>query len=102
MAIHVTNWNLELGEVAAGVADANGLILRLYEGGDVEDDPDQHKFTSKVAAMARNDEDFGKLARSEYWPVRERDSGQRVWTDDYTNVLGAVLRKLRERRQSAE
>src|SRR5207237_4625576 len=43
VAIHVTNWNLELGEVAAGGADANGLILRLYDGGDVEDDPDQHK-----------------------------------------------------------
>jgi hypothetical protein len=102
VGIHVTNWNLELGEVAAGIAEANGVILRLYEGGDVEDQPDQWKFTSKVAAMARKDADFGKLAQSQYWPIRERDATQRVWTDDYTNVFGAVLRKLREKREGNE
>ena len=52
----------------------------------------------RVAAVARRDEDFGALAKSVFWPVRERDPSQRVWTDDYSNIAGALLRNLRERR----
>jgi hypothetical protein len=51
--------------------------------------------------VARAEEDFGVLAKSDYWPVRERDPSQRVWTDDYSNIVGSVLRNLRERRQRA-
>ena len=48
-------------------------------------------------AVTRNDDDFGMLAKSEYWPISMSDPNQRVWTDDYSNVLGALLRRLRER-----
>ena len=51
----------------------------------------------RVAVIARNDEDFGALAKSEFWPIRERDPRQRVWTDDYSNIAGAILRNLREK-----
>ncbi len=40
-------------------------------------------------------EDFGALAKSEYWPVQERIPAQRVWSDDYSNVVGAAVRQLR-------
>jgi hypothetical protein len=51
-----------------------------------------------VAAVARGEQDFGALARSSYWPLFERDPSQRVWSDDYSNVVGALLRNLRSRR----
>jgi hypothetical protein len=47
--------------------------------------------------LASREEDFGALAKSEYWPVQERDPAQRVWSDDYSNVVGAALRHLRAR-----
>ena len=98
VAMHVSNLNLELASVVAGIAQANGAIARIYDGGDVEADASQQHWVPRVAAVARNEDDFGALAKSEYWPIRERDPNQRVWTDDYSNIVGAMLRNLREKR----
>jgi hypothetical protein len=95
VAMHISNRNLELASVVAGIAQANGAITRVYDGGDMEEDASEQKWIPKVAAVARREEDFGALAKSEYWPIRERDPNQRVWTDDYSNIFGALLRRLR-------
>ena len=43
VAMHVSNYNLELASVAAGIAQANGAIARVYDGGDVQEDAkEQH------------------------------------------------------------
>jgi hypothetical protein len=97
VAIHVSNYHLELATVVAGVADANGAITRLYEGGDVSENASEQKWVPIVTAVARKDEDFGALAKSRFWPVLPPDPAQRVWTDDYSNVLGALVRRLRQR-----
>jgi len=100
VAIHVSNYHLELATVVAGVADANGAITRLYEGGDVSENVSEQKWVPIVTAVARKDEDFGALAKSRFWPVLPPDPAQRVWTDDYSNVLGALVRRLRQRSES--
>jgi hypothetical protein len=97
VAIHVSNYHLELATVVAGVADANGAITRLYEGGDVSENASEQKWVPIVTAVARKDEDFGSLAKSRFWPVLPPDPAQRIWTDDYSNVLGALVRRLRQR-----
>ncbi len=97
VALHVSNYHLELGSVVAGVAHANGAITRLYDGGDVQEDAAEQKWVPIVAAVARKDEDFGALAKSRYWPLLPPDPAQRVWTDDYSNVLGALVRRLQQR-----
>jgi hypothetical protein len=97
VAVHVSNRNLELASVVAGVADANGAVARYYRGGDVQENAHDSKWVPKVVAVARHDEDFGVLAQSRYWPVIDRDPGQVVWSDDYSNVLGALVRKWKER-----
>jgi hypothetical protein len=97
VAMHVSNYNLELASVAAGIAEANGAIARVYDGGDVEEDANEQHWVPRVAAIARRDADFGALVTSPFWPIRKRDPNQRVWTDDYSNVFGAILRKMREK-----
>src|SRR6266849_2935421 len=97
VALHVSNYHLELGSVVAGVAHANGAITRLYDGGDVQEDAAEQKWVPIVAAVASKDEDFGALAKSRYWPLLPPDPAQRVWTDDYSNVLGALVRRLQQR-----
>jgi hypothetical protein len=97
VALHVSNYHLELATVVAGVAHANGAITRLYAGGDVQEDASEQKWVPIVAAVARKDEDFGALAKSRYWPLLPPDPAQRVWTDDYSNVVGALVRRLRQR-----
>ncbi len=97
VAMHISNRNLELASVVAGIAEANNAIARVYDGGDVEEDKDQQKWVPRVAAVARSEKDFGALVKSQYWPVRKSDPNQRVWTDDYSNIFGSVLRNLRQR-----
>jgi spermidine synthase len=96
VAMHISNRNLELSAVVASIAARNGLVMRLYDGGDVQEDASEIKWVPRVAALARRDEDFGALAQSSFWPLREGDRSQRPWTDDYSNVVGAILSKLRE------
>ncbi len=96
VAVHISNRHLELASVVAGIADANGLVTRLNEGEDVTENDAEYIFTGTVAAVARSDADFGPIAKSEYWPLQQPDPKQWVWTDDYSNVVGALLRKLRE------
>jgi SAM-dependent methyltransferase len=100
VAMHVSNLNLELASVVAGIAEANAAIARVYDGGDVEEDASQQHWVPRVAVVARREEDFGVLAKSAYWPIGEPDPNQRVWTDDYSNIVGAMLRRMRESRQS--
>ena len=102
VAVHVSNRNLELASVVAGVASANGAIARYYRGGDVQENAHDSKWVPKVVAVARHEEDFGVLARSPYWPVIDRDPRQVVWSDDYSNVLGALVRKWKERMRLTE
>jgi hypothetical protein len=96
LVMHVSNRHLELASVVTGIAAANGLITRLNEGGDVEEDQSNYNYVGTVTAIARNDKDFGALAQSPYWKVQSPDRSQRVWTDDYSNIIGAVLRRLRQ------
>ena len=79
--------------MVAGIAQANGLIARLNPPEEV--DPEAHQYQSAVVAAARKDEDFGTLGKHGNWiPVRP-DPRQWVWTDDYSNVIGAMIRHLR-------
>jgi spermidine synthase len=95
IVMHVSNRHMELASVVAGIAEANGLVSMLSWGTRGEDDA-SYKFSATVLAVARNEEDFGNLSNSEDWERTEADEGQRVWTDDYSNVLGAMLRQLRQ------
>jgi len=92
--MHVSNRHLELASVVVGIADANGLTSWVYNedsGRDAE-----YIFTTNVVVSARKPEDVGALASNNLWQLTAPTSGQRVWTDDYSNVLGAVYRRLRD------
>jgi hypothetical protein len=92
--MHVSNRHLELTSVAVGIAAANGLKSWVYSedsGRDAE-----YIFATSVVVSARRDADVGELHSSDLWADTEADATQRVWTDDYSNVLGAVYRRLRD------
>lgn len=92
--MHVSNRHLELASVVVGIADANGLTSWVYNedsGRDAE-----YIFTTNVVVSARKPEDVGSLASDGYWQSTPPTPGEWVWTDDYSNVLGAVYRRLRD------
>jgi hypothetical protein len=96
VVVHVSNRHLELASVVAGIAAANGLTTLVSEGADIDEAANPYKFAATVAAVARNEDDFGDLAQSADWTLESPDPNQWVWSDDYSNIVGAVIRKLRE------
>jgi len=93
VVMHVSNRHLELASVIVGIAEENDLKSWVYNedsGRDAE-----YIFTTNVVISAREEADVGKIASDDKWALTEATEGQRVWTDDYSNVLGAVWRRLR-------
>jgi hypothetical protein len=93
VVMHVSNRHLELASVVVGIAEENDLkswVFNEDSGRDAE-----YIFTTNVVISAREEADVGKIASDEKWVLTEATEGQQVWTDDYSNVLGAVWRRLR-------
>src|SRR3954463_2442997 len=97
VAMHISNRHLELTSVVVGIADAKDLKSWVFSEDSGRDN--EYIFSTSVVVCAREEADVGKLASSEEWALEEADEKQRVWTDDYSNVLGAVWRRLRNGEQ---
>jgi hypothetical protein len=95
--MHVSNRHLELASVVVGIAEENDLKSWVYS--EDSNRESEYIFPTSVVVSAREEADVGKLASSEQWELTEADEKQRVWTDDYSNVLGAVWRRLRDGEQ---
>src|SRR5216683_6130269 len=88
VVVHVSNRNLELASIIVGVANANNLRSWVYFN-----DPGRNAeyiFANNVVISARDASDVGRIAHDDAWIARSPDEFQRVWTDDYSNILGAV------------
>ncbi len=95
IAMHVSNRHMELASVVAGIAHANGLVARLNPDNEEADDA-AYRFSSTVVAVARSDAGFvglGTLAPADGWQPLTPDPTQWVWTDDYSNIIGAIIRQ---------
>jgi hypothetical protein len=96
IVMHISNRHLELASVVAGIAAANGLLTLVSDRPDLDETANPYKFSGTVAAVARGHEDLWELAQAGGWELTPPDPAQRVWTDDYCNILGALLRQLRQ------
>jgi len=94
VVMHVSNRHLELESVVVGIADANDLKSWVFNEDSGRDD--EYIFSTDVVVCAREEADVGQLAASDKWTETEPTEGQRIWTDDYSNILGAVYRRLRD------
>jgi hypothetical protein len=94
VVMHVSNRHLELESVVVGIADANDMKCWVFDEDSGRDS--EYIFATDVVVCARDDADVGKLAKSDKWEQTDPVWGQRVWTDDYSNILGAVYRRLRD------
>jgi hypothetical protein len=96
VAVHVSNRHLELASAVAGIAAANGMVARVNESADITENDAEYIFAGTVVAVARSNEDLGRIGQSQYWELQKPDPKQWVWTDDYSNVVGSLLRKFKE------
>jgi hypothetical protein len=87
IAFHISNRYLDLEPVLAEQAKAAGLLARVNE--DIYTSADG-KFASTWVIMFRSKEDLGPLMKDAAWSPLEEEEGFPLWTDDYSNILGAL------------
>lgn len=91
VAFHISNLQLDLSPVLGSVATELGLHAVEWE--DTRRTPRQRleqKNASKWVVLARTAEAMRTITRDPRWVTPPR--GGPVWTDDYSNVLGALSR----------
>ena len=91
--MHISNRHLELKSVVEGIAAANGLKTWIWSNDTEETDDDNYIFASDVAIVAERAEDIGELVWSKFWVLTAPDPAVRTWTDDYSNIAGALWRR---------
>jgi len=91
--MHISNRHLELKSVVEGIAAANGLKTWIWSNDNEKHDDENYVFTSDVAISAQDANDLGALAHDKFWVLTAPDPALRTWTDDYSNIAGAVWRK---------
>ncbi len=91
--MHISNRHLELRSVVEGIAAANGLKTWIWSNDNEDTDDENYIFGSDVAISAADVSDIGALMWDKFWVLTKPDPSLRTWTDDYSNVLGAVWRK---------
>jgi hypothetical protein len=95
LVMHISNNHLRLNEIVAATAQSLDLKTRIFDEYE-DDDHAEMVLQPTVAAIARSDADFGALARAEEWPPAEPGPKVRPWSDDYSNLLAAIIAKARE------
>jgi hypothetical protein len=99
--MHISNQHLELASVVAGIGAADDFHTWLNEFDD-DSREDEYAFPSTVTISAALEGNIGGLIRDENWEQIKPGPRDRLWTDDYSNLLGAVLRNLEWWQQEAE
>lgn len=91
IVIHISNRHMDLSSVVAAVGAEQGLVTFFKQDAGASDFIKDYRANAAVAVLARNEADLGDLP-SQGW--RRIEPGTvRAWTDDYSDVLGAIWRK---------
>jgi hypothetical protein len=91
--MHVSNRHLELKSVVEGIAAANGLKTWIWSSDTEEADDLNYIFASDVAIAAADSDDIGELKWNRLWVLSPPDPHVQTWTDDYSNIAGALWRR---------
>jgi SAM-dependent methyltransferase len=89
LAFHISNRYVDLEPVLGNIAAALGLACRAQEDTDVTQ-ATPGKTSSHWVVAARRPAELGRAAEGRRWEECRRND-DRVWTDDYSNVLGLLL-----------
>jgi hypothetical protein len=95
IALHLSNRTVDLDPVVGQLARDAGLAARIRTDGTLtRAERAAGKSTSIWAVLAARPADLGPLASDPRWRAPRLVPGDRVWTDDYCNLLGHLRRGL--------
>jgi hypothetical protein len=85
---HISNRHLDLEPVVGDLARDRGLVCYSQYDTEGADGTIPYKLTSHFTVLARSEADLGEVPNDPRWtPCRANTSTDRVWTDDYSNLL---------------
>ncbi|MGA2941224.1 MAG: fused MFS/spermidine synthase [Xanthobacteraceae bacterium] len=93
MAIHVSNRHMELASVVAAFGKVEGLTTYDKQDNQAADFIKDYRANAEVVVLARNSADLDALPSWRGWRKLEPTPGVAEWTDDYSDILHAMLRK---------
>jgi spermidine synthase len=93
IVMHVSNRHMELASVVAAVASAEGLAAHVKQDDRANDFRRDYRANAQVVVLARHAADLGDLPSARGWRKLDPTPGVAAWTDDYSDVLHAILRK---------
>jgi len=91
LVVHISNRHMDLSQVVAAVGAAERLTTLVKRDESVADPLQEMHANSVVAVLAREPQHLGDLAARPGW--RTLAPAITPWTDDYSDILGALLRK---------
>ncbi|HEU4695203.1 MAG TPA: hypothetical protein VFS23_42855, partial [Vicinamibacterales bacterium] len=92
VAFHVSSRFFDLPPVLARIAADRGLVAYVRNDREIPPDKAEQAMRPSVwVVLARDQADFGQIAQAAgRWVRLGADMKHRLWTDDYSNVLGAL------------
>ena len=93
IAVHISNQHMELRSVVAAVAAAEGLVAYAKLDGDANEFVRDYRANAEVIVLARSRADLGDLPTRPGWERAVPRADVRAWSDDYSDLLRAILRK---------
>lgn len=94
IVLHISNQHTSLWRPAAAIGSAERLVA--YGKGLLPADTvdEELRVPAEVVVFARDARDLGDLPGRPGWQRLDPDSGVAPWTDDYADVLGAILDRM--------
>ncbi|HXJ03206.1 MAG TPA: fused MFS/spermidine synthase, partial [Micropepsaceae bacterium] len=90
LMLHLTNRNLRLEPAAAATAAAIGATALMQEYRPPEGTPSTVAAPSMVMLISKSSTALAPFTHDSRWRPA-RDNGVHAWSDDYTNILGALI-----------
>jgi len=95
IVMNITNRNIGLTDVVGASAQAANLRMIHKRDPATPDFKTTFWAPADVAVLARDEKDFGALGPESGWTAPALDPSFRPWTDDYSDIVGAILRRWR-------
>jgi len=94
LLLHVSNRHMALETVVARIAGELGVPARgKFHASAIEGEESYRSQSSTVVVLAHNEEALAAMSADAGWRELKSDGG-RVWTDDYSNIPGAIMDRL--------
>ena len=91
LMIHISNRRLDLEPVVSGLADDAGMFGLVRDDNVPNERQDKnYEYSSTWVALARNRDDLAAITGDGKWRPLVEAPHQKVWTDDYSNILSVI------------